>query len=171
MTAGFSTTLFAGHPKNAGDCAPGTVAGAVAEFNEPADIAVHADGRVWVTDMRNHVVRSIALNADVTTVAGDAGNDGYVEHGSNGLNAQFELLSGIAFHGTSGYVNDRQNSVLRRIDVATTGTFLLAGTPGNDGFVDGPPMTGQMSEKEAFGLCISPAGVVYFAERDTNRIR
>ena len=58
----------------AGCGVPGYVDGpaAKAQFNEPYGIAVDSDGNIYVTDIRNNVVRMISTDGMVTTVGGAA---------------------------------------------------------------------------------------------------
>jgi DNA-binding CsgD family transcriptional regulator/sugar lactone lactonase YvrE len=52
---------------------------AVAQFLQPMGVAVQSDGGIYVSDTRNHVIRFISPNGNVSTVAGTtvvAGQDG-----------------------------------------------------------------------------------------------
>jgi DNA-binding beta-propeller fold protein YncE len=78
-----------------GNLQPGHVDGPVetARFAAPQDVAVTADGTIFVADSDNHVIRRIGTDGMVTTVAGN-GNKGYVDH-DDPMQAEFYGLEGI----------------------------------------------------------------------------
>ncbi len=81
----------------AGTGAPGMVDGHVslAQFSGPKDVAVAADGSVYVSDAGNHRVRIIRTDGTVETVAGN-GLPGYTN--GDGSIARFFGQEGIAVH-------------------------------------------------------------------------
>jgi sugar lactone lactonase YvrE len=73
--------------------------GAAARFSEPAGIAVDRDGRIYVSDSRNRVIRRITPSGDVTTFAGQI--DPVTQTGA------FASPAGLAFDGRGVlYVED-----------------------------------------------------------------
>jgi len=73
--------------------------GAAARFSEPAGIAVDRDGRIYVSDSRNRVIRRITPSGDVTTFAGQI--DPVTQTGA------FARPAGLAFDGRGVlYVED-----------------------------------------------------------------
>ncbi|MBL9211318.1 MAG: hypothetical protein JNL92_12685 [Opitutaceae bacterium] len=73
--------------------------GAAARFSEPAGIAVDRDGRIYVSDSRNRVIRRITPAGDVTTFAGQI--DPVTQTGT------FASPAGLAFDGRGVlYVED-----------------------------------------------------------------
>ena len=89
---GNSSTL-AGAAQVAGGHADGV--GPAARFNTPMGVALAADGSVFVADARNHVIRRIATNGAVTTVAGAVGQSGFVD--GSGTVARFSSPRSLAF--------------------------------------------------------------------------
>jgi len=81
----------------AGTGAPGMVDGhvSVAQFSGPKDVAVTADGSVYVSDAGNHRVRIIRTDGTVETVAGN-GLAGYTN--GDGSSARFFGQEGIDVH-------------------------------------------------------------------------
>src|SRR5689334_19303161 len=81
---GYGFTNFAGFPLFQG-AADGN--GASAQFNLPTDVATDKNGNVYVADYASSTIRMITPAGDVTTIAGKAGQNGYVN--GNGSVARF----------------------------------------------------------------------------------
>ncbi|HEY1170146.1 MAG TPA: NHL repeat-containing protein [Verrucomicrobiae bacterium] len=89
-------------------------AAASAKFNGPVDVAVAADGRVFISDGFNHVIRCLGTNGMVTTLAGQTGVADWTD--GLGFQARFWNPAGLAFdHAGNLYVADSRNHVLRKI--------------------------------------------------------
>ncbi len=88
--------------------------GTIAEFNQPAGIALDATGNLWVADTYNHVIRMIAPDGTTSGIAG-AGSLGNAD-GTNST-ALFDLPSGITAVTSSGnlVVADTANHMLRQV--------------------------------------------------------
>jgi hypothetical protein len=65
-----------------------------ARFNDPQGLAVGRDGKVYVADRGNHVIRVIAPGTGVTTLAGAPGAAGSQD--GTGSGARFRDLKGLA---------------------------------------------------------------------------
>ena len=99
-------------------------AAGAARFSAPWGIAVDRAGNVYVAENRNATVRKVAANGDVSTIAGKAGEHGYVD-GVGGA-ARFAFPTGLALDAAGIlYVGDNGNGVIRR--VAPDGTVSTVG--------------------------------------------
>ncbi len=88
--------------------------GAAARFNSPRGLAVDAQGHVFVMDTGNHEVRKVAPDGTVTTVAGKAGESGFID-GTSAL-ARFAGPRAAAFDAAGDlYVADSDNHAIRVI--------------------------------------------------------
>ncbi|MEW5879764.1 MAG: hypothetical protein AB1761_04900 [Pseudomonadota bacterium] len=115
--------------------------GAAARFSFP--YALTTDGvNLYVADTDNHTIRRIAIGTGaVTTLAGQAGSSGFAD--GIGASARFSFPSAITTDGTSLYVADSNNFIIRKIAIATGAVSTLAGTPGAAGSADGTGATAQ----------------------------
>jgi sugar lactone lactonase YvrE len=90
ITPGGLVTTVAG---KAGERGSADGAGAAARFFSPAGIVADAAGNLFVADSLNKLVRKIAINGDVTTIAGAVGTFDLVD--GVGSNAHFIGPTGI----------------------------------------------------------------------------
>lgn len=87
-------------------------AGGAARFSSPVGVAVDAAGNVFVSDLGNHTLRKVTPAGVVITLAGSAGNPGYVD--ATGSAARFSLPFGLALAGGGAlYVADEGNHAIR----------------------------------------------------------
>ena len=104
----------------------------------------------------------LAAPGDITTVAGGVG------HGPALSVAQ--VPAGVVMSGAFVYVADSLNHVVRRVDTSTGIEIVVAGT-GTWGFRgDGGPATSAQLNYPC-GVAVDPAGNLFIADLDTNRIR
>jgi sugar lactone lactonase YvrE len=111
--------------------------GTAARFNQPRSLAVDGSGYLYVADSANSCIRVVALaSADVTTLAGTGApgpNDGI------GTAAAFDNPRGVALDGLGDlYVADTNNSMIRKIVLATAVVTTIAGHAHMVGQVLGP---------------------------------
>lgn len=138
--------------------------GAAASFNTPSGIALDAAGNLYIADTGNHVIRKLAPDGSVTTLAG-SGVAGFMD--GQGAQAQFNGPVGVAVD-TDGmvYVADTYNDRIRRI--APDGTVTtLAGT-GRPGFADGTWDVAQFDTP--CGIAVGKDGV-YVADTRNDAVR
>ena len=160
-----ATTTLAGSPGT-----PGSTDGtAAARFNSPTGIAFDASSSsLFVADTGNHTIRQVTLTGSTTTFAGTAGVSGFAN--GTGPAVQFTFPQGVAVAGTTVYIADTGNHMIRQAvpsgivgDVTT-----LAGVPGSPGSGDTAPGPAQFN---------SPGGIatdgsdLFVADTGNNTIR
>lgn len=102
-----------------------------AALNAPTALALDDAGSLYVSDALGNVVRHIALDGTISTVAG-TGQRGFSGDGAPAVNAQLAGPDGIAVAGDGTlYIGDRLNSRVRK--VAPDGTISTIGGTGTRG--------------------------------------
>lgn len=139
--------------------------GPQAQFNQPIDVAVDANGVLYVADNVNHKIRKITPDGTVSTLAGGAAgfSDGDV------ATALFRNPSGVAVDGQGNvYVADRLNHRIRKIDVASGQVSTVAGA-GTAGSRDGIAEEAQFNSP--YGLEVDENGSIVVADLSNHKIR
>lgn len=142
-------------------------AGAAARLQWPSGIASDAFGTSFVADRDNHVIRWIAPDGTVGTLAGLAGAPGGAD--GTGRAARFSSPRGVATNADGTvYVADTGNHTIRMVTSAGVVTTVagLAGTPGG---VDGTGAAARFSSPS--GLAVDTAGNLYVADSGNHAIR
>lgn len=125
--------------------------GTSALFTRPWGITSDGAGGLFVADGANDMIRHIAPDGTVSTVLGRRGG-GYAN--GSPADARLDAPTGIAFDGTTLWIADRINAVVRAWEVGGS-VRLAAGTPGAQEFRDGS------ADAAAF---VAPADVAIDAE-------
>lgn len=141
--------------------------GAAARFNRPTGISVDRQRNVYVTDNFTQVIRKIAPDGVVTTLAGRVWNSG-ADDGKGGM-ARFNWPCGAAQDRAGNlYVADAGNHTIRK--VASDGTVTtLAGSAGTSGSADGTAAKARFSSPS--GVSLDSRGNVYVADRGNHTVR
>ncbi|MDR2209492.1 MAG: SMP-30/gluconolactonase/LRE family protein [Azoarcus sp.] len=138
-------------------------AGNEAQFNSPADITIDTAGNLYVTDARNHRIRKITQEGEVSTFAG--GKEGFAD--GIGSAARFNNPWGITIDAAGNlYVTDSRNHRIRKI-TAKGKVSTLAGS--GKGFADGVGSAAQFAFPR--DIAIDAAGNLYVADVENHRIR
>lgn len=189
ITSGGTVTTLAGSavaPAGSIDAA-----GAAAAFSGPTSVATDPTGNyLYVADQNNYTVRKIVITPGanygaVTTYAGQAGV-AVTADGSGTTTASFSAPTGIATDAVGNlYVTDSTDSVIRKIDTATTpnvstfkGTVGITsggtlGLPCDTVDVTNSATTGCTSEtfNKPTGITADTAGNIYVVDSGDNLIR
>jgi len=164
ITSSGVVTTFAG---SAGEPGATNGTGGAARFRQPSDVAVDANGTLYVADTGNELIRRISPAGVVTTLAGSAGEFGFAD-GTGGA-ARFNTPSGLAIDSTGTlFVADSASHTIRK--VSSTGIVTtLAGTPGIAGTLDGTGGAAMFASPS--GIVIDPSGNVLVADSFGHTIR
>lgn len=144
-------------------------AGTAARFSSPWGISLIGDA-IYVGDGANSTIRRIDLraNAQVSTIAGTAGNHGWNDSPA-GASAAFNLPAGLAATGGTLFVVELENCDVRRIAPATGETMTLAGSAASGvGSTDGTGTSARFNHP--YGITTDGANL-YVADTWNNTIR
>jgi len=144
--------------------------GATARFYQPTDIAVAADGVIYVADYWNQLIRKIATDGTVSTLAGSGGLTGYYDGSGYVLNPILLRNPTAAAVDAAGnvYVSDTLNHSIRKISPSGV-TSLFAGDGVNPGSANATGTAARFNSPA--GLAVDAAGNVYVADSGNHLVR
>ncbi len=141
-----------------------------AQLHTPNGVSVDTAGNVYITDLKNSVLRQVSTSGIITTIAG-TGISGFSGDGGQATAAELNNPTGASFDKFNNYyIADCQNSRIRQV-ITTTGiinTYAGNGVSGYSG--DGGPATAAEFAKP-MNIAADHHGYVYIADHDNNVIR
>ena len=141
-----------------------------AQLNQPFGVARGPDGHLYICDTGNHVIRRVASDGTIATVAGN-GEAGYFGDGGPALEAGLNEPYEIRFdrEGNLLFV-ERANHVVRRVDRQTGLISTLAGT-GEEGFSGdgGPAVEARLNQPHS--IQVGPEGDLFICDIGNHRVR
>src|SRR4051812_48195545 len=148
-----------------GDGGPATAA----SLNAPTVAIAAPDGGYLLTDPNNNVVRRVAPDGTISTVAGvQALGAGFGGDGGPATSAQLSFPYDLAFMPDGSYlIADKDNARIRRVD--TSGNISTAAGGGGSVAEGVAATTAQLTEPS--GVSATPDGGYLIAESSGNRIR
>ena len=145
--------------------------GATAELNGPHNLVVAPDGRVYIADTVNHLVRRLdPKTGAVTTMAG--GTKGFAGDGGPAKAARFDQAYHVALDadGKNLFVCDLGNRRIRKIDL-TAGTISTVAGNGKRGVPDDGAIAADAPLVDPRVVAVDKAGRLYILERSGNALR
>jgi hypothetical protein len=140
--------------------------GSVAQFTFPHQLAVDADGNIYVADFGNKVIRRITPAGVVSTVAGRVGSGG--EQDGPASEADFASPQGLVFDSVGNLFVTTGGQTLRKITPGGT-VSTVAGLAFTPGLEDGTGTDARFHNPTH--LAIDGADNLYVADTGNNCIR
>ena len=140
-----------------------------AQMNAPQGVVSDRAGNFYVSDTGNNVVRQVAKNGVITTIAGNgtAGSNG---DGSAGTGAQLNSPAGLALDSSGNlYISDSLNAKVRK--VSSSGAITTVAGNGTPGFGGDGASAASAQLNTPLGLAVDASGNLYIADFSNNRIR
>jgi len=145
--------------------------GAEAQFDGPIDVAVDAEGNIYVADGANHRIRLISPEGEVSTLAGsDMGQaDGPLDEALFGVPHGIDVdTAGNVYVADEVHFVDRESPLRVRLISPDGIVSTLAGSL-EHGYSDGPGLDARF--KIPANIAVDDAGNVYIADTNNHRIR
>lgn len=155
-------TGILGKPANAPDAT-------AAPLNNPYGVVIGPDNALYICDMDNHVIRKVADNGAITTVAG-TGARGYSGNGGPALAADLNEPYEIRFNRSGEmFFVEMRNHIVRRVD--NNGVIHLVAGNGQQGFSGDGGAATNASLSQPHSIQFGPDGALYIADIGNHRIR
>jgi len=161
-----------------GYAGPGGFPATLSSLDHPQNVAVNAQGEVFIADTYNNRVVEVTVRGQVLAVAGD-GVAGYSGDGRLAAFAELNEPTGVALDAQGNlYIADSANNVIRRVDARTGIITTVAGDYAADeangglgGFSGdgGAATSAQLNDPQ--GVAIDGAGDLFIADTFDNAIR
>jgi cysteine-rich repeat protein len=148
----------------AGDGGPAVAA----ELNGLWYMTAASDGTLYVPDYNNHVVRRVAPDGVITTIAGTPQTAGFAGDGGPALNAKLNRPSSAALDSTGRLIiADYSNHRIRRLE--TDGTITTVAGTGTAGMAGeaGPATSAQLNYP--VGVVVDGSDNIYVTDSNNNR--
>ncbi|MBI4851013.1 MAG: SMP-30/gluconolactonase/LRE family protein [Acidobacteria bacterium] len=138
---------------------------------EPLDVAVDANGNLFVADLRNQRIRKVdAQTGIITTIAGN-GEFAFFGDGENAIAASLANPVAVALDSKGNlFIADANNNSIRKVDVQTGVITTVAGIGEIGVGADGVLAT-SCSLNSPRGIILDNNGNLFIADSQNNRVR
>ena len=165
-SSGLITTVAGnGTAAYSGDGGPATNA----SLSYPSDLALDANGNLFIADTQNSVIRQVDTNGLITTVAGN-GTAAYSGDGGVATNASLSYPSGVAVDASGDlFIADRNNHCIRQVD--TNGLITTVAGDGAQGYSGDGAAATNANLSYPSGVAVDASGNLLIADTGNQCIR
>ncbi|MEM7125161.1 MAG: hypothetical protein AAF702_02465 [Chloroflexota bacterium] len=154
------------------------------QLRRPYGVAAH-NGDTFIADTFNHCVRRVDLNGDISTFAGQCGENGFSGDGSSAASARLSYPMDIAVNAPATisensliygpyehiFIADYGNNRVRRVGHDYNNTIGTFAGNGESGFGDDGGSALDIPLNNPIGIAYSGTNNLYIAEQGNHRIR
>jgi sugar lactone lactonase YvrE len=166
QTGVITTIAGTGQARFSGDGGPADRAA----LNEPAALAVDAQGQLYIADQSNNRVRAVDLKTGMIRTVAGTGSAVYDGDGKPATEASLAGPSGLAVAAGTLYIADTFNGRIRAVDLVTGMIATVAGDGGSYRYQspDDPPSS---SVSRPSGMALDREGNLFLTDSDSHLIR
>jgi hypothetical protein len=140
-----------------------------AELNVPEGIAFDATGNLYIADTANSVVRKVAVNGNISTVAGN-GVPAYRGDGGPAAKASLNQPQSVAVDAAGNlYIADTLNSVIRKVNAA--GIITTFAGNGRYAYAGDAGLATEAALNQPSGVAMDNGGNLYIADTLNSVVR
>jgi len=141
------------------------------QVNNPYGVVIGPDGALYFCDLDNQVIRRLNLATGTTTTIAGNGERGYGGDGGPATDAMLNMPHEIQFDSRGDlYIVERDNHVVRKVDMRTGIISTVAGT-GEAGFSgDGGPAS-EAQLRAPHSIVFAPDGRLLICDIGNHRMR
>lgn len=166
QTGIITTIAGTGQARFSGDDGPADRAA----LNEPAALAVDAQGQLYIADQSNNRVRAVDLKTGIIRTVAGMGSAAYDGDGKPAVESSLAGPSGLAVAAGTLYIADTFNSRIRSVDLVTGMIATAVGDGGSYRYQspDDPP---SPSVSRPSGIALDQDGNLFLTDSDSHLIR
>lgn len=166
QTGIITTIAGTGQARFSGDGGPADCAA----LNEPAALAVDAQGQLYIADQSNNRVRAVDLKTGIIRTVAGMGSAAYDGDGKPAVESSLAGPSGVAVAAGTLYIADTFNSRIRSVDLVTGMIATAVGDGGSYRYQspDDPP---SPSVSRPSGIALDQDGNLFLTDSDSHLIR
>jgi hypothetical protein len=140
-----------------------------AELNVPEGIAFDATGNLYIADTANSLVRKVAVNGNISTVAGN-GVAAYTGDGGPTAKASLNQPESVAVDAAGNlYIADTLNSVIRKVNAA--GIITTFAGNGRYAYAGDGGLATKAALNQPSGVAVDSGGNLYIADTLNSVVR
>src|SRR5262249_889131 len=162
-------TIAGGGPK--GTAADGDTADR-AGLNNPFHMVIGPDGGMYFSDFGTSRVFRLDLRTSKLSVIAGTGTKGISGDGGPSRSAQLNGPHEVRFDSKGNlYIDERDNHIVRRIDMKTGIISTVAGTPGKNGYGGDGGFATKAMLNQPHGITLDRSDNLYICDPLNNRLR
>ena len=154
-----------------GAAAEGDTAGK-AQINNPFHVVIGPDGAMYFSDFGTSRVFRLDFRTSKLSIVAGTGTKGFSGDGGPAKSAQLNAPHEVRFDSKGNlYIDERDNHIVRHVDMKTGTISTVAGTPGKNGYGgDGGPATKGLLN-QPHGITLDRSDNLYICDPLNNRLR